>query len=120
MAARRETRSDADAFMARLKGKSLAERQRLCAEHRAYLAGERDVDTDFRMETPAASTGEASTDRPRPPPPPPPLRPILRWKDACYLAAAKKRRERRLAEEAQAKKTTGKQKVTKRQEAVDR
>ncbi|KAE9073071.1 hypothetical protein PF006_g28797 [Phytophthora fragariae] len=47
MAARRETRSEHDAFLSRLAGRSLEERQRLSADHRAYLDGTWDVDADF-------------------------------------------------------------------------
>ncbi|RLN57075.1 hypothetical protein BBJ28_00026232, partial [Nothophytophthora sp. Chile5] len=47
MAARRETWSEADAFMARLTGRSLEERHRLATEHREFLSGARDTDADF-------------------------------------------------------------------------
>jgi len=45
--ARRETRRESDAFKARLEGSSADDRQRLAADHRSFLAGERDTDADF-------------------------------------------------------------------------
>jgi hypothetical protein len=51
MGPRRETRREYEAFKALLAGKTAAERLRLTAEHRAYLAGERD--TDVLMPGPA-------------------------------------------------------------------
>jgi hypothetical protein len=44
MGPRRETRREYEAFKALLAGKTAAERLRLTAEHRAYLASERDTD----------------------------------------------------------------------------
>ncbi|KAE8884130.1 hypothetical protein PF003_g31930 [Phytophthora fragariae] len=98
MAARRETRSEHDAFLSRLAGRSLEERQRLSADHRAYL--------DAVAATPATPRARAA----------PPLPP--RGKDACYLANAKKLRASRLAEEAAKKKgAPGKKNMSKRQAA---
>ncbi|KAG2782530.1 hypothetical protein Pcac1_g7879 [Phytophthora cactorum] len=77
MVVRRETCSEHDAFIARLKGKPTAERQRLASEHRAYLNGVADVDVDFG---PDAASAVAAPAVPRPP----------RGKDASYLAAKKK------------------------------
>ncbi|KAE9314367.1 hypothetical protein PR003_g19263 [Phytophthora rubi] len=93
MAAQRETRIEHDAFLSRLAGRSLEERQRLSADHRAYLDGTRDVDADFgpaeqapRTETPTVAVTPAvaatpATPRARAAPPLPP-----RGKEACYLA----------------------------------
>ncbi|RAW21571.1 hypothetical protein PC110_g21986 [Phytophthora cactorum] len=93
MAAHRETRRERDAFMARLEGRSLGERQRLSMEHRAYMNGERDADGDFGPEeshletatSAAGTTSLSSTTEPRPLARPPSPRPPL-GKDACYLA----------------------------------
>ncbi|GMF52834.1 unnamed protein product [Phytophthora fragariaefolia] len=121
MAARRETRRDHDAFMARLEGKSLAERQRLNAEHRAYLNGERDTDADFGANSETAD--DASTPASHPPAS---LRPRLipappRGKNASYLANAKRLMEILLATEAADRTTaSGKKKVSTRQEAASR
>ncbi|KAG3231538.1 hypothetical protein PI124_g23366 [Phytophthora idaei] len=117
MAARRETRRERDAFMARLEGRSLGERQRLSMEHRAYLNGERDADADFGPEeshletatSAAGTTSLSSTTEPRPLAHPPSPRPPL-GKDACYLA--------RKAAEAKKKRAAGKKKMTKRQEVA--
>ncbi|RLN92359.1 hypothetical protein BBJ28_00020090, partial [Nothophytophthora sp. Chile5] len=56
MAARRELRHEVEAFLARLNGRSVAERQRLSTEHREFLAGERDTDADFGEDAPGAVT----------------------------------------------------------------
>ncbi|RLN75707.1 hypothetical protein BBJ28_00001798 [Nothophytophthora sp. Chile5] len=56
MAARRELRHEGDAFLARLNGLSVSERQRLSMEHREFLAGERDTDADFGEDAPGAET----------------------------------------------------------------
>ncbi|KAG6955705.1 hypothetical protein JG688_00011775, partial [Phytophthora aleatoria] len=85
MAARRETRREHDAFMARLEGRSLGKRQRLSMEHRAYLNGERDTDADFgpeksHLETATSAAGTTSlslTTEPRPLARPPSPRPPL-------------------------------------------
>ncbi|KAG6947147.1 hypothetical protein JG688_00015669 [Phytophthora aleatoria] len=90
MAVRRETRSEHDAFIARLEGKPTAEIQRLASEHRAYLNGVADVDVDFgpdaasAVAAPASAVAAPAVPRPRPPPTRPP-----RGKDASYLAAKK-------------------------------
>ncbi|KAE8878905.1 hypothetical protein PF003_g37122 [Phytophthora fragariae] len=55
--ARRETRRDAEAFLARLEGRSSAERQRLTAEHRAFMNGTRDSDADFGDAAPSLDQG---------------------------------------------------------------
>ncbi|KAG1685437.1 hypothetical protein DVH05_017776 [Phytophthora capsici] len=52
MAARRETRSEGEAFRARFVNRSEAERQRLLKE---YLAEERDEDADFGVTSAAPS-----------------------------------------------------------------
>ncbi|KAE9053216.1 hypothetical protein PF006_g33625, partial [Phytophthora fragariae] len=58
--ARRETRRDAEAFLARLEGRSSAERQRLTAEHRAFMNGTRDSDADFGDAAPSLDQGTGS------------------------------------------------------------
>ncbi|OWY90686.1 hypothetical protein PHMEG_00041073, partial [Phytophthora megakarya] len=71
----RETRSEHQRFVQRLRGRSASERARLQREHTAFLAGERDKDADFDDEptrTPARSR--------------PPLRPPT-GKDVSYLRA---------------------------------
>ncbi|KAE9198603.1 hypothetical protein PF005_g16073 [Phytophthora fragariae] len=125
MAARRETRSEHDAYLSRLAGRCLEDRQRLSADHRAYLDGTRYVDAGFgpaeqapRTETPTVAVTPAvaatpATPRARAAPPLPP-----RGKDACYLVNAKKLRASRLAEEAaKTKGAPGKKKMSKRQAA---
>ncbi|KAG1696806.1 hypothetical protein DVH05_017716 [Phytophthora capsici] len=64
MAARRETRSEGEAFRARLVNRSEAERQRLLKDHQEYLAGERDEDADFGdcSSSPTPATTVADTD----------------------------------------------------------
>jgi hypothetical protein len=114
MATRRETCSDHDSFVVRLKGRSTTDRQRLMAEHRAYLAGEREEDADFGEETAgtgptgaatagtgptgaATATGTAGAATVRKPSGVPLRRPTC--KAASYIAAAKKRMKDRLEEE---------------------
>jgi hypothetical protein len=99
---RRQTRSERDAFAARLVGLSVGEGARLRAENQAYLNGERDLGADFGPTTatlgqtqpttartaqaPAAPGPASSTSvslRPRPTPLPQP-----RGKAASYIAHA--------------------------------
>uniref|UniRef100_H3GV92 Uncharacterized protein n=1 Tax=Phytophthora ramorum TaxID=164328 RepID=H3GV92_PHYRM len=93
---RRETRSEAEAFLARLEGRSVGERQRLTAEHRSYLAGERANDAEFGADEPRAPTrsGPAGVARAAPSARRPPM-----GKTAAYLAALQKRKEEVEAEE---------------------
>ncbi|KAG1706448.1 hypothetical protein DVH05_001597 [Phytophthora capsici] len=140
MGARRQTRSERDAFLARLEGRSIAERARLSAEHQAYVRGERDMDADFGLDAPTdeatpGSEPSTTTSAPvpatasvAPEPPrttsaasplhfPPPRRPPVE-KTASYIAHAKKLRAKRMAAEAAAeKKAASKKKMTKRRVA---
>ncbi|KAE9210583.1 hypothetical protein PF004_g16148 [Phytophthora fragariae] len=59
MPARRETRSETEAFQARLAGRSATERQRIAAEHRAFIDGEKDDDADFGDAQPAQARAVA-------------------------------------------------------------
>ncbi|GMF17816.1 unnamed protein product [Phytophthora fragariaefolia] len=77
MVGRRETRHEAETFMAKLEGMSVAERHRLLKEHRAYLTGERATD--------AQMSGPARVLRPVRPPP--------LGQSAAYIAALKNRGE---------------------------
>ncbi|OWZ06855.1 hypothetical protein PHMEG_00020839 [Phytophthora megakarya] len=45
----RETRSEHQRFVPRLRGRSASERARLQMGHTAYLAGEREKDTELTM-----------------------------------------------------------------------
>uniref|UniRef100_H3GTL2 Uncharacterized protein n=1 Tax=Phytophthora ramorum TaxID=164328 RepID=H3GTL2_PHYRM len=103
--ARRETRSEAEAFLARLEGRSVGERQRLTAEHRSYLAGERATDAEFGADEPRASTrsGPAGVARAAPSARRPPM-----GKTAAYLAALQKRKEEVEAEEPSEQSQDGK------------
>ncbi|KAG6613013.1 M96 mating-specific protein family [Phytophthora cinnamomi] len=123
MAARRETRSDHEAFLVLLQGRSAAERQRLMVEYRVYLNGERDKGADFGQSIQTAGTAAhtavasaarpATALRPRLVPAPP------RGKNACYLAKSKRPKDPDFeAEAAPPKKAPGKTKMTKRQEAA--
>jgi len=89
--ARRETRRESDALKAPLEGRSAEDRQRLAADHRSFLAGERDTDADFGPDV-APSSGPAAAPvhvaRAAAPPRRPPM-----GKAAAYLAALKKRKE---------------------------
>ncbi|KAE9253119.1 hypothetical protein PF004_g1659 [Phytophthora fragariae] len=93
MPARRETRSGTEAFQARLAGRSAAERQRLAAEHRAFIDGEKDDDADFGDAEPAQVTVAAA------PTPAPTSRPHT-GKSAVYIQMLKDRMAARLADEA--------------------
>ncbi|KAE9030525.1 hypothetical protein PF005_g813 [Phytophthora fragariae] len=93
MPARRETRSETEAFQARLAGRSAAERQRLAAEHRAFIDGEKDDDADFGDAEPAQVTVAAA------PTPAPTSRPHT-GKSAVYIQMLKDRMAARLADEA--------------------
>ncbi|KAL4140054.1 hypothetical protein PRNP1_015483 [Phytophthora ramorum] len=100
MVARWQTRSENEAFTARLEGLTPAERQRVVKEHNAYLNGERASDADFGPAAPdvaeSVAVAPAST-RAAPSRPP-------RGKNAYYLANAKALAARRLSEDAAAKK----------------
>ncbi|KAH7468964.1 uncharacterized protein KRP23_10406 [Phytophthora ramorum] len=87
---RRETRSEAEAFLARLEGRSVGERQLNRCEHRSYLAGERANDAEFGADEPRAPTrsGPAGVARAAPSARRPPM-----GKTAAYLAALQKRKE---------------------------
>ncbi|KAE9197383.1 hypothetical protein PF002_g22769 [Phytophthora fragariae] len=93
MPARRETRSEMEAFQARLAGRSAAERQRLAAEHRAFIDGEKDDDADFGDAEPAQVTVAVT------PTPAPTSRPHT-GKSAVYIQMLKDRMAARLADEA--------------------
>ncbi|POM74436.1 Hypothetical protein PHPALM_8604 [Phytophthora palmivora] len=101
MPARRETPSKAEAFQARPAGRSAAERQRLAAEHRAFIDGERANDADFGDDEPLQVTAaptpmSAPTSRSFNPPPPRPHT----GKSAAYIQTLKARMAAKLAEEA--------------------
>ncbi|KAE9016289.1 hypothetical protein PR003_g4033 [Phytophthora rubi] len=128
----RETRSEHDEFCARLATRSPADRQRIVAEHRAYLNGDSATDADFGDDKESAGPAGLVTTQKVVPAKKPAYLPPPRGKDASYLAAAKKKMEDRLAAEAAAakrgsvgKKGRGKAKapgrrpVTKKQAAED-
>ncbi|KAG7387441.1 hypothetical protein PHYPSEUDO_014089 [Phytophthora pseudosyringae] len=102
----RETRRERDDILARLHGRSPADRQRIAAEHKAYLDGDRATDADFGDEDVSVGSGtevemtQRAVQAKKPVYLPPP-----RGKDASYLAAATKKMEDRLAAEAAAAKS---------------
>ncbi|KAG7376814.1 hypothetical protein PHYPSEUDO_012692 [Phytophthora pseudosyringae] len=102
----RETRRERDGFLARLHGRSPADRQRIAAEHKAYLDGDRATDADFGDEGVSVGSGtevemtQRAVQAKKPVYLPPP-----RGKDASYLAAATTKMENRLAAEAAATKS---------------
>ncbi|KAG7375670.1 hypothetical protein PHYPSEUDO_000289 [Phytophthora pseudosyringae] len=102
----RETRRERDDFLARLHGRSPADRQRIAAGHKAYLDGDRATDADFGDEDVSVGSGtevemtQRAVQARKPVYLPPP-----RGKDASYLAAATKKMEDRLAAEAAAAKS---------------
>ncbi|GMF62776.1 unnamed protein product [Phytophthora fragariaefolia] len=61
MLARRETRADGVAFQAKSAGRAPGERQRLMAEHAAFLDGRREEEVDFGEDKEGAGTSEAGT-----------------------------------------------------------
>ncbi|KAF4146476.1 hypothetical protein GN958_ATG04341 [Phytophthora infestans] len=90
MAPRREMHREAEASLARLEGRSTADRHHLLAVHRAFLSGKRQNDADFGDETRDTSAEGAE---------PVPASGIHRpptEKTASYIEAAKQRMADRL------------------------
>lgn len=136
MAAPRETRRVAEAFLARMEGRSLQDRHRLAVEHRTYLNGERATDAAFDdgdgaiAASPAVTSAPTSSTRaptptlsePAATAPPSPYRAALprrpqMGKNAAYLAAAKKKMKDGVAAEASTKKSPRKRIMSKTQRA---
>ncbi|POM61052.1 M96 mating-specific protein family, partial [Phytophthora palmivora] len=77
--ARRQTRQELEAFMARLEGRDSVARYRLLRERKAYLDGERDEDADFGDDAaPSASKRSAVKKKNTPQKPPLTKKPVVR------------------------------------------
>ncbi|OWY95556.1 M96 mating-specific protein [Phytophthora megakarya] len=88
MVPRCETRRESEAVKARLDGLELDARQRALLEHRAYIAGERDTDTDIG-EKPDGRVPRPAGEHPRPPMSKPPSKPPM-GKLAAYTRMLEK------------------------------
>ncbi|OWZ02231.1 hypothetical protein PHMEG_00026244 [Phytophthora megakarya] len=105
MPPRQETRSEADAFIARLNNRTPEERTRLLREHRAFLSGDRDQDTNFHdAVVQTVMAGPSRT--------PAPVRLPPTGETASYIEAVRKQK----AAEATAEGSEKKKKTEKKRE----